>query len=261
MHRTPCGSRQAFSLMHLRAVSKTDLSLTPFAPVSDWSILPDTISLPNYTGSVGYGEKYIQEILGKCGVLDVADCIATVEELIKLGMSEPGRQIIQGGSHGGFLAAHRKSSPSQADSTRFIKDSAVIGQYPDVFSAAVMRNPVISAGELCASDISDWAFCEFGLPFGPGTHVTPDTFAALYAASPIAHVDRVKAPVLLLLGEDDLRVPPSQGRGYYHVLKGKGRVVDMLVFPKETHPIDGVEAARVSFEAGRDWFRAFTVGN
>ncbi|KAF8130222.1 hypothetical protein EV363DRAFT_1335476 [Boletus edulis] len=28
----------------------------------------------------------------------------------------------------------------------------------------------------------------------------------------------------------------------------------MLVFPKETHSIDGVEAARVSFEAGRDWF-------
>ena len=129
-----------------------------------------------------------------------------------------------------------------------------------MFSAAVMRNPVISAGELCASDISDWPFREFGLSFEPGTHVTPDSFAALYAASPIAHVDRVKAPVLVLLGEDDLRVPPTQGRGYYHVLKGKGRVVEMLVFPKETHPIDGVEAARVAFETGRDWFRAFTEG-
>ena len=71
-------------------------------------------------------------------------------------------------------------------------------------------------------------------------------------------MDRVKTPVLVLLGEDDLRVPPTQGRGYYHVLKGKGRVVEMLVFPKETRPIDGVEVARVSFEAGWDWFRAFT---
>lgn len=121
-----------------------------------------------------------------------------------------------------------------------------------------MRNPVISAGEFCASDIPDWSFREFGLAFEPGTHVTPESFSTLYAASPIAHVDRVKTPVLLLLGEDDLRVPPTQGKGYYHVLKGKGRRVDMLVFPKETHPIDGVEAARVSFEAGRDWFRAFT---
>ncbi|KAG9308650.1 Alpha/Beta hydrolase protein [Chiua virens] len=185
-------------------------------------------------GSMGFGEKYIQELLGKCGTLDVADCVATVDELIRLGQSEPGKQVVQGGSHGGFLAAH------------------LIGQHPDVFSAAVLRNPVISAGELCASDINDWAFREFGLPIA-----SPN----LYAASPIAHVDRVKAPVLLLLGEDDLRVPPTQGRGYYHVLKGRGRVVEMLVFPKETHPIDGVEAARVSFEAGRDWFRAFTQAN
>lgn len=69
----------------------------------------DTISLPNYTGSVGYGEKYIQELIGKCGTLDVADCIATVQELINLGLSEEKRQVIHGGSHGGFLTAHRKS--------------------------------------------------------------------------------------------------------------------------------------------------------
>ena len=154
----------------------------------------------------------------------------------------------------------QKNISLSTDPTDSLTNSTVIGQYPDVFSAAVMRNPVISAGELCASDISDWPFREFGLPFEPGTHVVPESFAALYAASPIAHVDRVKTPVLVLLGEDDLRVPPTQGRGYYHVLKGKGRVVEMLVFPKETHPIDGVEAARVSFEAGRDWFRAFTEG-
>ncbi|KAF9228216.1 alpha/beta-hydrolase [Gyrodon lividus] len=215
-------------------------SVTAFTPsVIAYALEGFTVSLPNYTGSVGFGEKYIQELLGKCGELDVSDCIATVEKLIELGISEFGRQVVQGGSHGGFLAAH------------------LIGQHPDMFSAAVMRNPVISAGELCGSDITDWPFGEFGLPFGPRTHITPDSFAKLYTASPIAHIDKVKTPVLLLIGEDDLRVPPTQGKVYYHALKGRGRVVEMLTFPKETHPIDGVEAARVSFEAGRDWFRAF----
>jgi len=33
-----------------------------------------------------------------------------------------------------------------------------------------------------------------------------------------------------------------------------------LTFPKETHVLDGVEAARVSWEAGRDWFKAFAEG-
>ncbi|KIJ61731.1 hypothetical protein HYDPIDRAFT_95961 [Hydnomerulius pinastri MD-312] len=216
-------------------------STTAFTPsVVAYALEGYTVSLPNYTGSMGFGEKYIQELCGQCGTLDVADCISTVEELIKLGISERQRQVLLGGSHGGFLTAH------------------LIGQYPDIFSAAVMRNPVISAGELCGSDITDWPYAEFGLPFGPGTHVTPDSFAKLYTASPIAYIDKVTTPVLLLIGEDDLRVPPTQGKGYYHALKGRGKTVEMLMFPKETHPIDGVEAARISFEAGRDWFRAFT---
>ena len=140
------------------------------------------------------------------------------------------------------------------------RDAAqVIGQYPGVFSAAVLRNPVISVGDVASvSDIGDWAYSEFGQPYTPGAHITPELYAKLYAASPIAHVDKVRTPVLLLIGEDDLRVPPSQGKGFYHALKGRGNVpVEMLVFPKESHPLEGVEASRVSVEAMVDWFGKF----
>ncbi|KAG0694165.1 Alpha/Beta hydrolase protein [Suillus ampliporus] len=198
-----------------------------------------TLSLPNYTGSMGFGEKYVRKLLGHCGTMDVEDVVESVNELIRLGISEHGRQVVQGGSHGGFLSAH------------------LIGQYPNLFNAAVMRNPVISAGELTGSDIPDWIYAEFGLEFTPQSLMTPTTFQKLFEASPIAHVDRVRAPVLLLLGEDDLRVVPTQGMRFYHALKGRDRRVEMLTFPKETHPLEGVEAARVSWEAGRDWFKAF----
>lgn len=33
---------------------------------------------------------------------------------------------------------------------------------------------------------------------------------------------QVRAPVLLLLGEDDRRVPPKQGLEYYRALKARG---------------------------------------
>jgi dipeptidyl aminopeptidase/acylaminoacyl peptidase len=131
----------------------------------------------------------------------------------------------------------------------------VIGQYPTLFNAAVMRNPVTSAGELTASDIPDWAYAEFGLQFTPDSLMTPPTFQKMFEASPIAHIDSVRAPVLLLIGEDDLRVVPVQGLRFYHALKGRERRVEMLWFKGETHPLDGVEAARVSWEAGRDWFK------
>lgn len=130
----------------------------------------------------------------------------------------------------------------------------MIGQYPDVFSAAVIRNPVISCGEISTTDIPDWYFAEFGFPYDSTTIMTPSLYAALFAASPISHVDKVCANVLLLLGEADLRVSPTNSLTYYHALKGRGKVVEMLAFPKESHPLDGVEASKISWEATRDWF-------
>jgi dipeptidyl aminopeptidase/acylaminoacyl peptidase len=50
--------------------------------------------------------------------------------------------------------------------------------------------------------------------------------------------------VLLLLGEDDPRVVPTQARRLrlYHALKGRDGhvVVFKLVFLNETHPLEGV---------------------
>ena len=155
----------------------------------------------------------------------------------------------------------------------------VIGQFPDKFTAASMRNPVISGGDTTATDIPDWFYAEFGFPYpvqsssqGSSTstsksHLPPlmdsQTFEKVQAASPIAYVDAVKTPVLLLVGLSDRRVAPSQGIEYYHALKArfqdKSRV-DMLVFEGESHPLDGVEAVRVCYEAARDWFAKAKAG-
>jgi len=40
--------------------------------------------------------------------------------------------------------------------------------------------------------------------------------------SPCKNAHKVQAPTLLLLGKKDLRVPPSQGQAYYHLLKKHG---------------------------------------
>jgi acylaminoacyl-peptidase len=71
----------------------------------------DTISLPNYTGSLGYGDEFVQRLIGNCGKLDVEDCYESIRHLIKSGIAEegPGKQFLTGGSHGGFLIAHRMS--------------------------------------------------------------------------------------------------------------------------------------------------------
>lgn len=48
------------------------------------------------------------------------------------------------------------------------------------------------------------------------------------ACSPIIHVKNVRAPVLMLIGGKDRRVPMSQGVSYYHNLKAKGKYFNSL---------------------------------
>lgn len=74
----------------------------------------DTVCHPNYTGSIGFGQRFVQELVGQCGKLDVGDCISAIRHVISIGLAKegPGQQFIQGGSHGGFLAAHRECTIS-----------------------------------------------------------------------------------------------------------------------------------------------------
>lgn len=210
----------------------------------------------NYTGSLGFGETYVRKLIGQAGTLDVNDCIASVRHLIKIGKSEsgPGKQFVQGGSHGGFLTAHRKLL--NRCRSRFVLNvfHTVIGQHPDVFSAAVVRNPVISCGEISTTDIPDWYFEEFGLSYEPTTIMSPDLYTRLFTASPISYVDNVRARVLLHMGEVDLRVAPTNTLTFYHALKGRGKTVELFTFPKDSHPLDGVKTSRICWESARDWF-------
>ena len=69
----------------------------------------DIVSLVNYTGSIGFGQKYVEALMGRAGELDVKECYESAKHLVKLGIARegPGKQFVQGGSHGGFLSAHR----------------------------------------------------------------------------------------------------------------------------------------------------------
>jgi acylaminoacyl-peptidase len=97
--------------------------------------------------------------------------------------------------------------------------------------------------------------------------VSSEIYTNLLSVSPILHVDSIKVPVLLLIGSADRRVAPSQGINLYHALKaryasvgargghgGGNRKVEMLIFEGESHPLDGVEAAKVSYEVAKKWF-------
>jgi dipeptidyl aminopeptidase/acylaminoacyl peptidase len=53
--------------------------------------------------------------------------------------------------------------------------------------------------------------------------------------SPIAHVDRVNTPTLILHGEHDQRVPIWQGYEFHNALRRRGCPTQMVVYPRTGH--------------------------
>jgi dipeptidyl aminopeptidase/acylaminoacyl peptidase len=60
---------------------------------------------------------------------------------------------------------------------------------------------------------------------------------AFKARSSIYHVERIKTPILLLHGAQDVRVPVTQAKAFAEKLKANGIVFKMKIFPNAGHSI------------------------
>lgn len=95
--------------------------------------------LINYRGSTGVDGDYINKLSGNVGTMDVDDCLHVIRHLVQRGLVDSSKLAIQGGSHGGFIAAHLSC------------------QREFQFTSAILRNPVIDISTLFStSDIPDW---------------------------------------------------------------------------------------------------------
>ncbi|NXS98067.1 ACPH enzyme, partial [Jacana jacana] len=188
------------------------------------------VLLVNYRGSLGFGQDSVASLPGNVGTQDVRDVQHCVEWVLQEQSLDASRVALVGGSHGGFLACH------------------LLGQFPDTYHACVVRNPVVNiASMVAATDIPDWCLTETGLPYSPDTLPDPTQYTEMLHKSPMHYINQVRAPVLLMLGEDDRRVPPQQGLEYYRALKARGVPTRLLLYPGNGHALAGVEAEADGF--------------
>jgi dipeptidyl aminopeptidase/acylaminoacyl peptidase len=58
---------------------------------------------PNYRGGVGYGDAFGKALRNDFGGVDYLDSISAVDEVIRLGIADPEKLAVTGGSWGGYL--------------------------------------------------------------------------------------------------------------------------------------------------------------
>jgi dipeptidyl aminopeptidase/acylaminoacyl peptidase len=191
----------------------------------------------NPRGSKGYGEAFTARIFADWGNQDAADCLAAVEAASGLPGIDAARLGVAGGSYGGFMTAW------------------LVG-HSDRFKAAVaMRGCYNLASFYGTSDIGPW-FGDYILG-GP-----PYEREALYRErSPLTYASRIRAPLLLIHSESDLRCPIEQAEQFFVHLRRLGRTeTELIRFPEESHNLSrsGRPDRRVErLERILDWFDRF----
>jgi acylaminoacyl-peptidase len=124
-------------------------SCTPTSYIPSYAYLSEgggyAILHVNFRGSTGFGQAALESLAGNVGSQDVLDCHYLTRHVLSQFSDciDETRVGVCGGSHGGFLSAH------------------LIGQYPDLFKVAAMRNPVTNIATMTTStDIPDWCYVE-----------------------------------------------------------------------------------------------------
>ncbi|WP_419826110.1 alpha/beta fold hydrolase [Sphingomonas sp.] len=167
------------------------------------------VLLPNPRGSDGQGTAFARAVGGDWGGMDFQDVVDGVDMLVRDKIADPDRIGIGGWSYGGYLAAW-----AVTHDRRF--KAAVVGAGPTDMVAMAR-----------VTDTPDFPLGYFGDLEG---HL-----ADYRRASPALSVSAVQAPVLVLDGEADTRVPATLGLEFYRGLRMLGKPAVMVRYPREPH--------------------------
>ncbi|KAH9764690.1 Acylamino-acid-releasing enzyme [Citrus sinensis] len=194
-------------------------------------------------GSLGFGEEALQSLPGKVGSQDVNDVLTAIDHVIDMGLANPSKVTVVGGSHGGFLTTHLIGQVwyfycCVTDAFYFHLHA------PDKFVAAAARNPLCNLALMVGTtDIPDWCYVEsYGSKGKDSFTESPsvEDLTRFHSKSPISHISKVKTPTIFLLGAQDLRVPVSNGLQYARALREKGVETKVIVFPNDVHGIESL---------------------
>ncbi|CAN5140794.1 S9 family peptidase [soil metagenome] len=181
----------------------------------------------DYRGSTGYGRAYREQLYGRWGEADVADCAHGVSHLAAQQVADGTRAVVAGSSAGGYtaLCALAFTSAFRGGASYYgIADPATLFAHTHKFEAHYDR-------WLLGPDREQWRV----------------------ARSPLARAGCIRCPVLLVQGLDDKIVPPEQTERLAAALRAAGTDVAYVCFADEGHGFRGATTIRRALEAEYDF--------
>jgi len=193
----------------------------------------------NFRGSTGYGRKFWEISFKKWGREMQDDISDGVKWLIKKEIANPKRIGIYGGSYGGYAVLA---------GLVFTPDLYACGvDYVGVSNLFTFMNAIPPYWELLRKMLYEMV----GDP--------EKDKALMKAASPVYHVDKIKAPLFIAQGANDPRVNKGESDQMVEALKKRGIEVPYMVKENEGHGFHN-EENRFDFYRAMEKFLARHLG-
>lgn len=171
------------------------------------------VFLPNYRGSTGYGTAFAKQHQGDYAGKEFNDLVDAVEALVKADATDRSRVGITGASYGGYATAWAATALSEyfAAGVMFVGISNQISK----FGTTEIPNEMYLVHE------RKWPW---------------ENWDYMLERSPIFHAGKTKTPLLIMAGQDDTRVDPSQSHELYRAIKTRTKTpVRLVLYPGEGH--------------------------
>ena len=173
---------------------------------------------PNVRGSAGYGTAYTHLDDVEKRMDSVADLKAGVEWLHERPAVDPDRIVALGGSYGGFMVL------------------AALTEYPELWAAGI---DVVGIANFVTflENTGDWRREHREAEYGS----LADDREFLESISPTNNIENIRAPLLVLHGANDPRVPVGEAEQIAETAAEQGVPVEKLIFEDEGHGFTKLE--------------------
>lgn len=171
----------------------------------------------NFRGSTGYGRAFWEASFQQWGLTMQDDVTDGVEWLVEQGIADPSRIAIYGGSYGGYATL------------------AGVAFTPDLYACAIDYVGVSNLFTFMETIPPYWEIYLKMLHEMVGDPSIAADSARMRATSPVFHVDKIKAPLLVAQGAKDPRVNQDESDQMVAALQEKGVAVEYILKENEGH--------------------------